>query len=107
MLRAPNATVIRNSITVDWTTSFDLRSPLEEYILEENLIQAYTGNKLSVTRPNREVGGKFWCYANVLYEQAAESVESELKNSSSSITSFKKSKTLCHTNNGKMYLGPL
>ena len=57
MLSAPNVTVVGLTVTIDWTRSFDLRSLLEEYSLEENLIQAYTGNKLSVTRPNREVGG--------------------------------------------------
>ena len=62
VLSSPNVTVVGISITIDWTQSFDLRSPLEEYSLEENLIQAYTGNKLAVTRPNREVGGTMFVH---------------------------------------------
>ena len=65
VLAPPNVTVVRNTITIEWTGSFDLRSLLEEYSVEENLIQAYTGNKLSVVRPNREVGGMTIIQSNI------------------------------------------
>ena len=59
VLLAPNVTVSGNKVSVDWTRSFQLRSPLDGYTLEENFIQTYTGNKLAVTLPTRDVGGKF------------------------------------------------
>ncbi len=64
MLSGPNVTVSGNNVKVDWTRSFDLRSALEQYTLEENNIEAYTGNKLSVSRPNREVGGNSIVFEN-------------------------------------------
>eukprot|EP00794_Sanderia_malayensis_P020024 gene20024-21985_t len=56
VIKAPIVTVKNNDVTIDWTNSFELRSALVEYSLEENNLPAYSGNKLSVTRANREVG---------------------------------------------------
>lgn len=47
-----------NTIIVDWSETFELRSQLEEFVLYENLLVAFSGNnKLSIERRNREVGG--------------------------------------------------
>jgi len=45
-----------NTIIVDWKDTFDLRSEFVGFVVYENLLEAYSGDMLTLERANREVG---------------------------------------------------